>query len=329
MSKVKSWMRLLKIDPIPLIMDRAPVYIKYRTALEFFSEDSALIEELSEKLENDKARRKILESQTDNGTWKLKENYSLEEQQRAMQFLLQLKMLAQLYDLGCNKEMGPVQKAIIALLKMQKPDGKFPLHYHHHGLALLLLVKYGLGGNPFVDKGFRWIAKRQRVDGGWLSPATMKSGKSFKSSRSDIWASIVILQAFSSHSRLKRSETAMRAAEFILDSYLQKNETNLFPEAEAWNYLYTDYTDTGLFRGGTLRFIEALAPLYDFHEHPKFKKAVNWMLDQQMKDGLFPAVAGLSTKGDFNVTLRFLICLKEMDSAEKRTNVETKEEKNE
>jgi len=328
MSKQKNWFRLLKTDPIPIIMDKAPVYIKYRTAIEFFPDDKELIEKLESKLERDKIRNKILSSQNDDGTWQLKENYFIEEQQRSMQFLTQLKMLSQLYDLGCNREMPQIQKSIICLLKLQKPDGKFPLHYHHHGLALLLLVRFGLGGNPFVDRGFRWIARKQREDGGWLSPATMLPGKSFKTCKSDIWASIVILQAFSSHSRLKNSETASRAAKFVLENFLQKNETNLFHEAEAWNYLYTDYTDIGLFRGGTLRMIEAISPLSDFHTHPKFKKALNWMIDQQMKDGLFPSVAGLSKKGDFGVTLRLLLCLKELEES-KEKGVSVEEKKNE
>lgn len=89
----------------------------------------------------------------------------------------------------------------------------------------------------------------------------------------------------------------------------------MFPEADSWSFLHTDYSDNGLFRGGTLRFIEALAPFADLHDHPNFRKAVNWMLDQQLSTGLFPAVVGKSREGDFAVTLRFVTALKEMDKA--------------
>lgn len=65
-----------------------------------------------------------------------------------------------------------------------------------------------------------------------------------------------------------------------------------------------------------MRFIEALAPFAELHSHPNFKKAVNWMLNQQLDNGLFPAIAGKSKEGDYAVTLRFLTALKEMDKAE-------------
>jgi hypothetical protein len=76
-----------------------------------------------------------------------------------------------------------------------------------------------------------------------------------------LWTTIIITQAFSAHSRLKNSENTRKAAQFISDRYLYKNHTSLFPEPDAWDYLYTDHTVNGMFRGGTLRFCEALAPI--------------------------------------------------------------------
>ncbi|MCK4689060.1 MAG: hypothetical protein KAT41_02070, partial [Candidatus Marinimicrobia bacterium] len=69
----------------------------------------------------------------------------------------------------------------------------------------------------------------------------------------------------------------------------------------------------GLFRGGTLRFVETLSNLPDTYDHPKSKKAVNWLIDNQLPSGLFPAIAGKSTQGDYNVTLRVITALKDME----------------
>lgn len=315
MTKIKSWLHLLKNDPIPVLLKKAPLPIRYATALRFTPNDIELLDTLKYDLTRYKPREHLLRTQLDNGLWKQDNYYKIEERNRAMSFLQQLKNMTQLLDYGCTRDMPPVQKGIIALLKTQKPDGKFPLLLHHHGYALWLLAQYDLIGNPFVEKGFRWLAKRQRSDGGWLSPSMVPNGMSLKTSKSGIWTTLFVFQAFSVHSRLRHSDTCLKAAAFVLDNYLAQSHTTLFPEPDSWNFLYTDYSDNGLFRGGTLRFIEALAPFAELHDHPNLRKAVNWMLDQQLSSGLFPAVAGKSKEGDYAVTLRFVTALKEMDKA--------------
>lgn len=315
MSKVKNWTKLIKIDPVPILVEKGPAYVKYAAATRFLPQETRLIEQIEQELIIYKPRERLLATQQGDGLWKLNEKYKIEEHAKAMQFLLQLKNMYGLMNYGCTNNMPAVQKGLIALLKMQKPDGKFPLLFHHSGLALWILVQFGLAGNPFVERGFRWISKRQREDGGWLSASIVPANLSLKNSMSGIWTSLVVLQAFTSHSRLKSSPTCTAAAEFLLKNYLLPNSTDLFPEPEAWNYLYIDYTDNGLFRGGTLRFVEVLAPLPEMYQRSEFKKAVEWLIDQQMPSGLFPAVAGVSKQGDFEVTLRVMNVLKEIEKA--------------
>ncbi len=312
MTKSKDWLRLLKKDPVPVLLKKAPLPIRYATAQRFLSADSTLLESLRNEMLTYKPREHLLSTQQADGDWQIEKKYKIEERNRAMSFLQQLKNMSQLLDFGCTKDMSHVQKGIIALLKTQKPDGKFPLLLHHHGYALWLLANYGMIGNPFVEKGYRWLAKRQREDGGWLSPSMVPSGMPFQTVKSGIWTTLFAFQAFSVHSRLRSSGVCLKAAMFVLNNYLEQSHTTLFPEQDAWNMLYSDYSDNGLFRGGTLRFIEAFVPLSEFYSHPNFKKAVNWLLEQQMDSGLFPAIAGKFKDGDFAVTLRFVTALKEM-----------------
>ncbi|MBL7067093.1 MAG: terpene cyclase/mutase family protein [Candidatus Marinimicrobia bacterium] len=315
MTKSNKWMNMLKKDPVPTLLNKGPLPIRYITAQRFYPHDEELLNFLRAEILRFKPREQLLDTQLPDGLWKTTNKYQIEERNRAISYLLQLQKMTQLHDYGCTRDIPPIQRGIIALLKTQKPDGKFPLLLHHHGYTLWLLAQYDLIGNPFVEKGYRWLAKRQRSDGGWLSPAMVPSGVSIKTTKSGIWTTLFAFQAFSVHSRLRHSEVCRKAATFVLDNYLEKSHTTLFPEQDAWNFLYTDYSDNGLFRGGTLRFIEALAPLADYHSHPSFKKAVNWLLDLQMSSGLLPAVAGISKEGDFATTLRFVSALKEMEKA--------------
>jgi len=309
----KYWTRFVKIDPIPLLVERGPIPISYLTVERFWPQETELLGRLRQDLQLFKPRERLLATQQVDGLWDLKRNYQVEEQQKSMQFLQQLQNMMQLLNYGCTKEMPAIQKGLIAILKNQKSDGKFPLLLHHQGLALWLLVQFGLAGNPFVEKGFRWVTKRQREDGGWLSPTMLSAGESIKTARSGIWTTLVITQAFSSHSRLRNTETCQKAAAFLLDVFLMPNHTTLFPEPDAWDHLYVEYSENGLFRGGTLRFLEALAPLPECHEHANFRKALNWLIDLQLPSGLWPAIAGRSKEGDYGVTFRVMTLLNEID----------------
>lgn len=313
MSKHENWIKKLKHDPLPVLLKKAPLPVRYATVQRFFVDDERLLANLKNDLEKYQPRVHLFETQQVDGMWEVTKKYQIEERNRAMSFLLQLQNMTKLLDFGCTRDLPAVQQGIIALLKTQKPDGKFPLLLHHHGYTLWLLAKYDLIGNPFVEKGFRWLAKRQRDDGGWISSSIIPAGMSLQTVKSGIWTTLMILHAFSVHSRLKNSDVSHNAAKYMLDNYLVPNHTTLFPEPDAWNYLYTDYSEDGIFRGGTLRFIEALAPLAEFHDHPNFKKAVRWLLDQQLPSGLFPAVAGKSKEGDYGVTLRFYAALKAIE----------------
>ena len=132
----KHLTKLVKIDPIPILMEQAPLPIRYFTAERFLSHDNELVERLKRELQFFKPRERLLATQQEDGLWKLNKNYKIEEQQKSMQFLLQLQNMMQLLDYGCTKDMPAIQRGLIAILKYQKPDGKFPLLQHHQGLTL-------------------------------------------------------------------------------------------------------------------------------------------------------------------------------------------------
>ena len=314
MTYTKKIMQRLKADPIPVILDRAPANVKYLTLKEFRYKDHELIEELKTKIEDDKNRQKILDDQDENGYWSIEEHFTIEERQKSMQFLQQLKNLTKLYYYGDTLENENVKKGLISLIKFQKIDGKFPLLLHHHGYALLLLSKFGLSRNPLVEKSFRWISKKQRADGGWLSSTMIPEGADADNLKSCVWTTMVITQAFSIHSRLKNSEVCHKGANFLLENYLSVESPNLYPEPNAWDYLLANFNDTGLFRGGTLRFLETLLPLTHTHQHKSFKKAIEWMLNIQFSDGLFPAIANISKQGDHMVSYKVMKIFKKLNT---------------
>ncbi len=308
----KRYYNYLQKNPLQHIIDKAPIYVKYLAARKFLYKDYKLIEELNLELQKYKPLQKLLSSQDNDGVWNIDQEYKVAERTKSMTFLNQIINLKALLDYSCNKGYPEVQKGLIALLKSQKSDGKFPLHLHHQGFTLLLLEQYGLQGNPFVEKGFRWISRKQRSDGGWLSSAMIPENQNIKSTKSDIWTTLIILHAFSKHTRLNTSENCKKAIDFVLKNYFLQSTTTFFPEPNAWSHFSSDYSTTGIFRGGTLKFLEVLAPFGNIHKHPNFKKALNWLISTQLSSGLFPAIAGKSKEGDYMVTFRVLAVLDEI-----------------
>ncbi|MCF7884969.1 MAG: terpene cyclase/mutase family protein [Candidatus Marinimicrobia bacterium] len=306
MTQTKDFSHILRIDPLSSLIEDAPVPLKFRIIKYFHPEDKENLSQLQKERKNNKRRTQLFKSQLEDGSWKLDTDYKIDKKKKAMSFLKQLQNLTELLYLGENSQSETIKKALIKLIKYQKEDGKFPLAHHHQGYALWLLAQYGLAGNPIVEKGYRWLIKRQRKDGGWISPVMKMSEDVSGDVTSCLWTSIIITQAFSAHSRLKNSENARQAAQFIADHYLYKNHTSLFPEDDAWDFLYTNHTENGMFRGGTLKFCEALAPLNYMHSNKNFQKAIKWLKDIQLESGLFPAKAGHDEQGDYHVTFRVL-----------------------
>jgi hypothetical protein len=306
MEPTRDFSNILKKDPLPELAENSPVPIRFRVLKYFFPEEKDKLSGLQKERKNHRRRQKLFKTQLPGGSWPLDTDYKIEKKKKAMSFLKQLQNLTELLYLGENSRSETMKNALIRLIKYQKEDGKFPLAHHHQGYALWLLAQYGLAGNPIVEKGYRWLIKRQKKDGGWISPLMKLSEDVSGDVTSCLWTTIIITQAFSSHSRLKNSDTTKKAAQFIADHYLHKNHTSLFPEPDAWDYLYTDHTENGMFRGGTLRFCEALAPLEYMHDNKNFNKALDWLKSIQMESGLFPAKAGQDPDGDYHVTFRVL-----------------------
>ncbi len=314
MSNQINYFKRLKKNPISVILDRAPLSVKYLTAKSFLSSDKQLVDDLYAKILEDNSRKKIIQSQLEDGRWKTEKTFSIAERQNAMQFLLQLKNLTHLINFGDTIKNENLKNGLISLIKYQKSDGKFPLLQHHHGYALWILGQYGLSGNPFVEKSFRWIIKKQRKDGGWISPTMIADGESIDKIKSCVWTTLFITLSLSTHSRLKNSDACIKAVKFILENYLSIDTPALFPEPNSWDHLANNTTDNGMFRGGTLLFLEALASIKYAHEHKNFKKALDWLFSIQFSDGLFPAIVHISKKGDHMVTYRVLKLLRQLES---------------
>ncbi|HKJ69324.1 MAG TPA: prenyltransferase/squalene oxidase repeat-containing protein [bacterium] len=291
-----------------------PPHIRYYLYIHVFEkpEEFSSMEDVKKQCQQSGEFRKLLRRQDNDGLWPPRRNFRQEKQQYGIQFFSQVLALHHLLDLGATRDLPEIRQGIVALMKMQREDGKFPLFYQHQGYALWVLMRYGMQGNPFVDRGLRWLLRRQRDDGGWLHTVQIPKDHDQEDHPSCIWTTCHVVWPMVQHNVYYKDERVVRGIDYLLDNYLEPNYTNFFHPGDAWNYLYVGHDETGCFRGGTLKVVEiAVAAGFD-RTHKVIKKAANWLRDQQLENGLFPAVAGKDTQGDYMVTVRILNVLKNL-----------------
>jgi len=303
---------VLTQDPVPYLLDRVPPHIRYHLYTDVFErhEQSSSLQDVKEQAQSTDEFQRMVNQQKDDGLWPARKQFRQEKQQAGIQFFSQVIALHYLLYLGATKEHPAVQKGIVALMKMQREDGKFLLFYQHQGYALWVLMQYHMQGNPHVDRGLRWLLRRQRDDGGWLHTVQIPAKQSRENHPSCIWTTCHAIWPMVHHNVYAKNEQVTKGIDYLLDNFLQPNYTNFFHPAESWDYLYIGHDESGCFRGGTLKVLEIAAAAGYTRTNKTIKKALNWLKDQQLGNGLFPALAGKDTQGDYMVTLRVLNVIK-------------------
>ncbi len=307
---------ILPVDPLPDMLKDISPFLRYHIYEYIFElpEESDTMDDVRRQCWKDDDFLKVAHKQGEDGLWPPLQEFSKDHHKKGIQFFTQVIQLHTLLTLGGAVKVDEVQKGIVALLKMQQEDGKFPLFYQHQGYALWVLIKYGLQGNPFVDRGMRWLLKRQRDDGGWLHPVQVPRGEDEDAYPSCIWTTCHALWPLVLHNVYSKDLQVKQGIEYFLDNFLHTNHTAFFNTPDAWDYLYTGHDETACFRGGTLKMLEIAVDGGFDRNHPVVKKAANWLREQQLDNGLFPAIAGKDTQGDYMVSIRALTILKKLYS---------------
>ena len=224
-------------------------------------------------------------------------------------FYFQLQKIHQLVDLGATDYLNPIKSEIIKLMSFQDQNGRFPMNYHHHAHACNLLFALGLEGNKLIDKAIHFLLSRQRKDGGWIHRHNIPKSAKYDSAKSCIWTTAEIAMLLSKRKIFKNSDYLFKANLFLINNYLNTNKSTLLSKSDSWECLSINHRSEHMFAGGTLKILEIFLNSKEL-DLKITKKMINWMIDQQMDNGLFPKIANKYPVQDMLVTNRFLLVVK-------------------
>ncbi|NQV30431.1 MAG: hypothetical protein HQ508_06050 [Candidatus Marinimicrobia bacterium] len=297
-------MRNFKKNPIPMLLKAAPLPIRYQLLVDVLEDSSSEdFLALQKNLRKHQARRKLLADQQPDGLWALggKTSGLSEHQLQMLQFLKQLEVLHELLDMSVTYKQEKIMLGMREVLRTLA-EKDLPLRLHHLTQAIHLAIVYKLEGNPIIKRIVREILARQNADGGWSSLV--------HENETCIWSTQYFLWTLGQSENFKGNRSLKKGLKYLQSQLLQSGQSKLLPGMQAWDTLISGTSGLSVISGGTLRYLETLQIVDDSARERKTNKLLDWLIDAQLKDGLWPSIVNLDRQGEFSVTLRVLKVLK-------------------
>lgn len=302
------WMAKFKKDPIKVLLKAAPLPVRYKIFTDILEDStSADFLALQKNLRKHQPRRKRLADQKPDGTWTLdgKTSGFSDAQLQTLQLLKQLEVLHELHDYSVTSKQ---EKALLGMREVLRilAEKDLPLRLHHYSQAIFLAVVYELEGNPIIKQLVRDLIVKQNSDGGWRS---LESDE-----KSCYWSSQFFIWTLGQSKNFKKNRAVKKGLKYLQENLLQNEISTLLPGMQAWDTLISGTSGLGVLSGGTLRYLETLQLVDSENKDRKTYKLLDWLIETQLKDGLWPSIVSRDRQGDFGVTLRALKVLKHFET---------------
>jgi len=298
------WMANLKKDSIQVLLNAAPLPIRFqifRDVLDDTTSEDLLL--LQKNLRKHLPRRKKLAEQDSEGLWPIgNPTKGLNEVQiQTLQFIRQIESLHELLELMVTGKQERVTLGMREVIRYLA-EKNLPLRFHHLTQAVFLAISFKLDGNPIIKDLMRSMLQSQNADGGWSSMDGEKE--------SCIWSTQFFLWTMGHSESFRKNRVLQKGLAYLKANVLLEDKSLLLPGMQVWDTLITGTSGLSVMTGGTLRYLETLQVSVGVQRDRKVDKLIDWLVENQLKTGLWPSIIGRDRQGDHLVTLRVLKVLK-------------------
>jgi len=294
-----KWLTQLKFDPTPILLSSGNEVIVYFTKRDLLEQEVAPINNIWQLPEVQKNFRK----QQPDGSWKYtgkktvsypKHHYPLLETWKAFRVLVEQYEFTKKHDaarkaaeflFSCQTEQGDIRGMLA---------NQYATYYT--GAILALLIRAGYEDDPRIEKGFRWLISMRQDDGGWTvpilthkfdrqtvykltskyaEPAEPVRAKPFSHNATDM-----VLRAFAVHHKYCKCKEVRRAADLLKSRFFQPDVYTSYKAASYWvRFLF--------WWPNIVTSLDSLSLMGYSKDDPDIRKALNWLIENQLSDGLW------------------------------------------
>jgi len=296
----QKWQRPLKFDVTSTLLssnNKAVIYFTERDLLD------KKVPPLMQAVWDLPEVTRVFRKQQVDGSWKHsgkkslifpKYHYSLVETWKAYHLLVERYQV--------SKEHESARKAAEFLFTCQTDQGDIrgmignQYATYYTGAILAALIKTGYADDPRVERGMQWLLNMRQSDGGWTIPLlthkldkqtwldmTSKYAEPLEPDRlkpfSHNWTDMV-LRAFAVHPKYCCCKEAKAAADLLKSSFFEQDYYTSYKDSGYWVRFY--------FWWPNLVTALELLPLMGYSkDDPDVCRGLNWLIENQAKDGLW------------------------------------------
>jgi hypothetical protein len=310
----QKWLAPLKFNPTPTLLSSGDKAIQYFTKRDLLGETVEPISYVWQLPEVQKAFRK----QQPDGSWKHagqetvtypKYHYSLVETWKTYRLLVE--------HYSVNKNHEGARRAAEFLFSCQTNQGDIrgmlanQYATYYTGAILALLIKAGYENDSRVEKGFDWLLSIRQDDGGWAIPIlthtydkatfynlTSKYAEPLEPDRtkpfSHNWTDMV-LRAFAVHPKYRRCKEALKAADLLKSCFFQPDAYSSYQDSSYWVRFRFWWPNL-------VTALDSLSLMSYSKDDLSIKKALNWLVENQLPNGLWNLTYAEGAKENAKVT---------------------------
>lgn len=295
MSKKPNWTKPFKADPLPALAECGYEPIEFFTRRDLLDEKRMNVKDLWGH--NDAER--ILRRQQPNGRWKYPSKRKNAKEQKAYDWLETYRQVSCLVNkFGFDKRHKAIQDAAKFLLSFQTTEGDLRGIYgnqyspNYTSQVMEELMKAGYANDRRIIKGLEWLLSMRQDDGGWVIPLRTTGKKTLAAIESGITLPLertypfshfvtgIILRSFTEHPKYRRKKEIKHAGELVASRFFQSDKYDDHRAPYFWEEFSYPFWQTDL-----LSCLDPLAKLGFTKDDPQIRKALDWFIRKQKKDG--------------------------------------------